>query len=93
MQADHKLYINQDVNTRCVRDGLLLPGKFILYSKTCVKQPLKNRQNKGLKGIYYCLIEVIKVLTDKGQFQYYIKLKGPQVGIYLYTLQFLSLRK
>ena len=22
----------------------------VLYSKTCLKQPLKNRQNKGLKG-------------------------------------------
>ena len=26
------------------------------------------------KGIYYCLIEIIKGLTDKGQFQYLIKL-------------------
>ena len=40
------------------------------------------------KGIYYCPIEIIKGLTDKGQFQYFIKLKGPQVGNYLYTTQF-----
>ena len=45
-----------------------------------------------LKGIYYCPIEIIKGLTDKGQFQYLTKLKGPQVGNYLYTTQFLSLR-
>ena len=45
-----------------------------------------------LKGIYHCQIEIIKGLTDKGQFQYLTKLKGPQVGIYLYTAQFLSLR-
>ena len=29
-----------------------------------------------LKGIYYCPIEIIKGLTDKGQFQYLTKLKG-----------------
>ena len=38
-----------------------------------------------LKGIYHCPIEIIKGLTDKGQFQYLTKLKGPQVGNYLYT--------
>ena len=52
-----------------------------------VKQAVKN-----LKGIDYCPIEIIKGLTDKGQFQYLTKLKGPQVGNYLYTAQFLSLR-
>ena len=36
----------------------------------------------GLKGIYYCLIEIVKGFTDKGQFQYLTKLKGPQVGNY-----------
>ena len=45
-----------------------------------------------IKGIDYCPIEVIKGLTDKGQFQYLTNLKGPQVGNYLYTTQFLSLR-
>ena len=44
------------------------------------------------KGIYYCPIEIIKGLTDKGQFQYLTKLKGPQEGTYLYTTQFLLLR-
>ena len=47
---------------------------------------------RNFKGIYYCPIEIIKGLTDKGQFQYLTKLKGPQVGNYLYTTQFLSLR-
>ena len=46
----------------------------------------------ALKGIYHCQIEIIKGLTDKGQFQYLTKLKGPQVGNYLFTTQFLSLR-
>ena len=32
------------------------------------------------KGIDYCPIEIIKRLTDKGQFQYLTNLKGPQVG-------------
>ena len=45
-----------------------------------------------LKDIYYCPIENIKGLTDKGQFQYLTKLKRPQVGNYQYTTQFLSLR-
>ena len=46
----------------------------------------------NLKGIHHCPIEVIKGLTDKGQFQYLTKLKGPQVGNYLFTTQFLSLK-
>ena len=45
-----------------------------------------------LKDIYYCPKEIIKGLTDKGQFQYLTKLKGPRVGNYLYITQFLSLR-
>ena len=32
---------------------------------------------------YSCPIEIIKRLTDKGQFQYLIGLKGPQERIYL----------
>ena len=44
-----------------------------------------------LKGTYHCPIEIVKGLTDKGQFQYLIKLKGPQLGNYLYMIQFLSL--
>ena len=45
-----------------------------------------------VKGIDYCPIEIIKGLTDKEQFQYLSNLKGPQVGNYLYTTQFLSLK-
>ena len=40
------------------------------------------------KDIYYCPIEIIKGLTDKGQFQYLTKLMVPQVGTYLYITQF-----
>ena len=39
----------------------------------------------GLKDMYYCPIEIIKGLTDKGQFQFLTKLKGSQEGTYLYT--------
>ena len=35
------------------------------------------------KGIDHCPVEIIKGLTDKGQFQYLTNLKGPQVGNYL----------
>ena len=46
----------------------------------------------SLKGRDYCPIEIIKGLTDMGQFQYLTNLKGPQVWNYLYTTQLLSLR-
>ena len=50
----------------------------------------------GLSSIFkdkdYCLMEIIKGLTDKGQFQYLTKLMGPQEGTYLYGTQFHSLR-
>ena len=51
-----------------------------------------NVMHLSFKDIDYCPIEIIKGLTDKGQFQYLTKLKGPQEGTYLYTTQFLSLR-
>ena len=55
---------------------------------------MRNRKEQKFifKGIYHCPLEIIKGLTDKGQFQYLIKLKGPQEGNCLYTTQFLSLR-
>ena len=46
----------------------------------------------ALKDKDYCPIEIIKGLTDKGQFQYLTKLMGPQEGTYLYATQFHSLR-
>ena len=39
-----------------------------------------------------CPIEIIKGLTDKGQFQYLTNLMGPQEVTYLYATQFHSLR-
>ena len=48
--------------------------------------------NSRLKDKDYCPIEIIKGLTDKGQFQYLTKLMGPQEGTYLYATQFHSLR-
>ena len=44
----------------------------------------------AFKDIDHCPIEIIKGLTDKGQFQYLTKLMGPQEGTYLYTTQFHS---
>ena len=35
------------------------------------------------KDLYCCLIEIIRGLTDKEQFQYLKGLKGPQEGTYL----------
>ena len=48
--------------------------------------------NFKFKDKDYCPIEIIKGLTDKGQFQYLTKLMGPQEGTYLYATQFHSLR-
>ena len=62
-------------------------------------QTLMNKLYKHNKELcchsfktHLCPIEIIKGLTDMGQFQYLTKLKGPQVGNYLFTTQFLSLR-
>ena len=52
----------------------------------------KNEKIIQLKDKDYCPIEIIKGLTDKGQFQHLIKLMGPQEGTYLYATQFHSLR-
>ena len=46
----------------------------------------------SVKDKDYCPIEIIKGLTDMGQFQYLTKLMGPQEGTYLYATQFHSLR-
>ena len=32
-----------------------------VYSKTCLKRPLKNRQNKGLKDRWYSLVQKVLV--------------------------------
>ena len=54
---------------------------------------IPNQSNSAVfKDKDYCPIEIIKGLTDKGQFQYLTKLMGPQEGNYLYATQFHSLR-
>ena len=68
--------------------GILYWYPFMSNYRSITFDQIKN----FVKGIYYCPIELIKRLTDKGQFQYLTKLKGPQVGNYLYTTQFLKLR-
>ena len=45
------------------------------------------------KDIYFVIYGIISEFTDKGQFHYLTKLKGPHVGNYLYTTQFLLQRK
>ena len=44
-----------------------------------------------LKDTYFVIYGIISGFTDKRQFHYLAKLKGPQVGNYLYTTQFLLL--
>ena len=52
-----------------------------------------DRQNVySLKDTYFVIYGIISEFTDKGQFHYLTKLKGPRVGNYLYTTQFLLLR-
>ena len=58
------------------------PGK-LQYSRSGA-QTFKDKD--------YCPIEIIKGLTDKGQFQYLTKLMGPREWTYLYATQFHSLR-
>ena len=78
-------------------------GIFTICSKTVVGQCVLTIPNTYinfgfivhqilLKDKDYCPIEIIKGLTDKGQFQYLTKLMGPQEGAYLYATQFHSLR-
>ena len=40
----------------------LVPG--IAYSKTCLKQPLKNRQNKGLQAMWYFLMQAKSIAQE-----------------------------
>ena len=54
--------------------------KYLRYKRICYKL---------LKDLHSCLILIIKILTDKGQFQYLTGCKGPQEGTYLDTTQFL----
>ena len=64
-----------------------------LYYKSIKNTPVCGHLDFNcLKDIDHCPIEIIKGLTDKGQFQYLTKLMGPQEGTYLYTTQFHSLR-
>ena len=51
-------------------------------------KPVQYLCNTMFKDIYLCPIEIIKGLTDKGQFLYLTKLKGSQKGTNLYTTQF-----
>ena len=71
--------------------GNLIP--WVVGSKIkCLLPPRGIFSGIALKDKDYCPIEIIKGLTDKGQFQYLIKLMGPQEGTYLYATQFHSLR-
>ena len=73
----HTIVIKLQINNSCTR-------LFELYWTDAFKKEVKDKD--------YCPIEIIKGLTDKGQFQYLTKLMGPQEGTYLYATQFHSLR-
>ena len=74
----------------CVsKEGVTKLLKELNPSKTFGPDELHPRV---LKDKDYCPIEIIKGLTDKGQFQYLTKLMRPQEGTYLYATQFHSLR-
>ena len=45
---------------------------------------------KSFKGIYYCPIEIIKGLTDKGQFQYLTK--SGKLPVYISTISFTKIK-
>ena len=61
-------------------------------TKSCMFLLFAEQFRSLFKDKDYCPIEIIKGLTDKGQFQYLTKLMGPQEGTYLYETQFHSLR-
>ena len=67
LHQQHLIFLNNYEMTKNQR-GLHLRFGY-LYSKTC------------LEGIYFCPIEVISRLTDKGQFQFNAELKEPQEGM------------
>ena len=67
-----------------------------LSGPRCVRHSKNWNISRGLllcfKDIYFMIYGIISEFTDKGKFHYLTKLKGPQVGNYLYTTQFLLLR-
>ena len=67
-----------------VLEGIKQLYLLMWYKNIRLETPFKDKD--------YCPIEIIKGLTDKGQFQYLTKLMGPQEGTYLYATQFHSLR-
>ena len=50
------------------------------------------KEKSIFKDTNFVIYGIISEFTDKVQFHYLTKLKGPQVGNYLYTTQFLLLR-
>ena len=65
-------------------------GSLMHYNKS--KQSGFFLKKNRFKDIYFAIYGIISEFTDMGQFQYLTKLKGPQMGNYLYTTQILSLR-
>ena len=72
-------------------DQLIRIYSFAFSFRSCQNLAIFAQQYR-VKDKDYCPIEIIKGLTDKGQFQYLTKLMGPQEGTYLYATQFHSLR-
>ena len=76
----------------CNNSISLLSHNTTLFLEKSILVFIHESRDFMLKDKDYCPIEIIKGLTDKGQFQYLTKLMGPQEGTYLYATQFHSLR-
>ena len=87
MDFTAKYEIKQTIRGSVVVDWLFIVGVFYcsmfccmffyVYSSFAIILMGKRELVALLKGIDYCPIEIIKGLTDKGQFQYLTKLKRP----------------
>ena len=95
----HRLY-DAALLTQCYTQHALRP--YIDSEINHIRHFIKIKfVNKGIefinlpsifKDTYFVIYRIISEFTDKVQFHYLTKLKGPQVGNYLYTTQFLLLR-
>ena len=79
-QSESRKYVKHVFNFQI----LLMQTLFFIFCKYLL--------NSFFKDTYFVIYGIISEFTDKVQFHYLTKLKGPQVGNYLYTTQFLLLR-
>ena len=80
----------------CIEKCLLVTLCMCVYSKTCLKQPLKNRQNKGLRSLSLnnsnsMLISFFSEILVGPLAKlncFYTSIKNPCVGIFDNCLEF-----